>query len=1112
MLTSLEAHYYWQNLYNITQSPELSPKQQLAAYDNIFFSVLNLLTEKREKQIFAGLFAKINFVCQVYDLGQAWEDKLQALRNLLRKNNTQVRFQPTEAQRFTALSILTELVFLTQNPQNRESIPEYIAQFLADKPIVNLVERHQPTQLLTNVWASILNKSHLKEHQGKKQITLTCQTENYGKVEITVNDIQVYAQGKLYKHFRLAENCLWYVIHQNLLFTEVECLEPTAWVTTDNTLIVLEPDYLIDASAIARCFLREGVTPYLYLLDKLTLFQGNEFTLEGNLMNEILDEWVKQPTIHFEEASKKALAKYSLVASKVQKEQLMTILERIKVQFENVKNALSEFQKHELITEPTFISPTHGLQGRLDILAKDKQNPKRKDIVELKSGNSFPQSKEANHNDLIQVACYNLLIENTFQERTGISAILYSKDNNRPLRNCGKLNFEQQEALQIRNRIVAIDFALARNPQKIFDKFLSLFNNLPDYKVREAKYIDQLWQQANELERAYFTAFFSLTMRERLIAKIGSVSNTDYAEGFANLWKRSLADKKETFSILHGLQVEKFDTEKFELRLRIPDFQISIFRENDIAILYPTPDPNEPAPTKQALLKATVKRLQKSEICLKLWSKHIEKTYFEQHATWAIEPLLLEKNYDNLLASLILFLQATQEKKELILGLQQPTFEPEIPPQLEQFLQALAQKLNAEQITILRKALSAQNYFLLQGPPGTGKTSQMLKNMVQYLFNHTTEIIVLLAFTNRATDEICEKLKAVCPHEFIRFGTSDEGETFGEKILREEKTLMAISEKLKRTRVFVSTVSSFLANMQFIPQFDTLIVDEASQLTEPYLCGILPKFKRFILIGDEKQLPAVITQPPEFCKTDNPQLAQIFLSDLSISIFERLLLNAQAKNWHECYAMLSTQFRTHQDIAGFISKEFYKTLKVGSPQQQAPWTWFNPLSTDNIERNLAQSRMIFIPTQKEKQSKLHKQEAQIVAKLVSTIRKARGELFNENTIGIITPYKAQIAEITKQLAPDLQELVTVDTVERYQGSEREIIIISMALNHELQLRNLQMLNYDGSVDRKLNVALSRAREQLILLGNPEILQKATFYQKLLQYIPYHWKWKESESE
>jgi superfamily I DNA and/or RNA helicase len=109
------------------------------------------------------------------------------------------------------------------------------------------------------------------------------------------------------------------------------------------------------------------------------------------------------------------------------------------------------------------------------------------------------------------------------------------------------------------------------------------------------------------------------------------------------------------------------------------------------------------------------------------------------------------------------------------------------------------------------------------------------------------------------------------------------------------------------------------------------------------------------------------------------------------------------------------------------------------------------------------------------------------------------------TLGIITPYRSQIALIKKELQakgiPQLMD-VSVDTVERYQGSERDVIIYSFCVNYRHQLKFLPNLTEENGVliDRKLNVALTRARKRLVIIGVPEILSLDPIYRHLLEFI------------
>ena len=115
-----------------------------------------------------------------------------------------------------------------------------------------------------------------------------------------------------------------------------------------------------------------------------------------------------------------------------------------------------------------------------------------------------------------------------------------------------------------------------------------------------------------------------------------------------------------------------------------------------------------------------------------------------------------------------------------------------------------------------------------------------------------------------------------------------------------------------------------------------------------------------------------------------------------------------------------------------------------------------------------------------------------------------GEHFDPNrTLGIITPYRNQIAMIRKELqtyASSRLAGISVDTVERYQGSERDVIIYSFCVNNRSQLKSLPNLTEENGVliDRKLNVALTRARKRLIIIGNPDLLKEDPIYRRLLE--------------
>ncbi len=1081
MLNDLEAAFYLQELQQLLPPGDRPPKARMFRLQYSLVSLLNALTEAQSQETFVSNYAKIHFIGEVYDLPDELLKSCYQIRALLQRNLSSRDFIPTQTEIEGGIAVLAALVVhfsgqpLPKDLQNCQALPP-------------ISPSGAPASLLPELRAVFLHKRAAPD--GSPLLLVRDALDN--TLQIVVRDI-TWGQHKI----ALTQNCVFLERYQSLLFTNLEHIEDQLWTTTGETFMVIEPDYLVDASAIARCFQGRTISAYFALLDRLSLFEGNAATLRGNLINELLDILLRRPQETFAQAWPEALDRYKADAARLDAQTLSSIRATAQGQFMVLQQLFGQPEAGaRLRAEPSFISPRYGLQGRLDVLKTFDDQPQRKDIIELKSTGRVPDHEHIGWPaDRIQIACYNLLLDSTFHHRRGVSALLYPADTLHPLRNCGPLNFEKQQALLLRNKIVRLDWVLAKGQTTTFERLVIQLQqmDLPPYKTKEVADFARVWQSADGDERAYFAAFFGLVMREQIVAKIGGVSGIEPTEGFASLWRSHPEEKANAFAILQALTIRDFDPQTMRLILLRSQAGITAFRVGDIVVLYPTTQP----PSQYPLLKGSIAQLNQQTITLQLWSSYLDPALFRDTQThWAIEPNLMEKGYQQQCAGLAYFLSAPRAKKDLLLGKQRPQFLPSIdlpaPPDLSQ-----------EQRQILQRVLSAQDYFLIQGPPGTGKTSRMLWSIVEVLYRHTEECIVLLAFTNRATDEICEKVKLVCGEDFLRLGQPAPESPFYGQSLHALPSLEQIQERLSKTRVFVSTVASFSSNVQYIPRFDTLIVDEASQLLEPHLCGVLPRFERFILIGDEKQLPAVITQSPRHCRSDDPVLRSLGIEDLSRSVFDRLLLRAKACGWDECHAMLSVQFRTHEDIAHFFNNAFYKKLTIGSPRQSEDWQWFDPRSDDPDERFLSQSRLLFRESPWQPESKLNRPEAEAVARLATTIarRLQAQDRWHEGRLGIITPYRAQIAEILLCLPTDLQEQITVDTVERYQGSERDIILLSMAVNHPAMLKNLEAFGSDGpTVDRKLNVALSRAREQLVLFGNREILSQGVFYAQLLRYI------------
>ena len=429
--------------------------------------------------------------------------------------------------------------------------------------------------------------------------------------------------------------------------------------------------------------------------------------------------------------------------------------------------------------------------------------------------------------------------------------------------------------------------------------------------------------------------------------------------------------------------------------------------------------------------------------------------------------------------------------------------------------------LNESQLAAVRHVLAARDVAIIHGPPGTGKTRAVLRELAERLYKQDKQVL-LAAYTNRAVDEICEQLvQAGLP--FIRVGSRLGTAPVYRPYLLDNMLADCTSRQMVRGRLttcpfYVGTVASLLGKPELflLKQFDLAVVDEASQVLEAPMLALLAKVKKFILIGDHRQLPAVVAQEPETSAVA-PEVAALLrehlgLTNLRNSYFERLFRRAEA-NWPHAHGTLADQYRMHQELAVLVNEDFYEgQLRCPLPWQAEPLAragW--PAASDDFTARLRGERVVFVPTRKQPEDlsmKESSQEAELAARAAAYVAQGYGNKFNpETTLGIIASYRNQAARIRARLAQLAVEMhlpalaqVSVDTVERYQGSQREVIIVSFCCHHEHQLELMVSPDETGQVDRKLNVALTRARQQLVLLGNETMLARAPHHAALLARV------------
>lgn len=448
--------------------------------------------------------------------------------------------------------------------------------------------------------------------------------------------------------------------------------------------------------------------------------------------------------------------------------------------------------------------------------------------------------------------------------------------------------------------------------------------------------------------------------------------------------------------------------------------------------------------------------------------------------------------------------------------------------------------LNSSQQAAIRHALAAEDVAIIHGPPGTGKTTTVTVLILTAVSQG--QRVLACAPSNLAVDNLAERLAAagvsivrlghpvrILPElqtytldalverqddyrqaQKLRkeaFGLRDQAGKFrrarpamGEKkALRQEADAMldearqleavAVERVLDQANVVLSTLTAIDSAILGQRQFSMCVIDEAGQSTEPATWIPLPRVQRLVLAGDHQQLPPTILS------------AQAEAEGFGVSLLEQLML----RNGEQIARRLDVQYRMHEEIMGFSAAEFYDgTLQADASVQQH-------LLCDlpGVTRTaLTETAVTFIDTAgasydevqiDESASRSNPQEAILVTNKVQQLLAAGVQAAD---MAVITPYAAQV----QQLRNLLPESIEIGSVDGFQGREKEAVIISLV-----------RANLEGNVGflaetRRMNVALTRARRKLIVIGDSATITAHPFYARLVDYFDaigaYHSVWEE----
>ena len=987
-----------------------------------------------------------------------------------------------------------------------------------------------------------MHSSEVKEdtHDSFRRITaeVICAGENELRVRVAAPSL-------------FGEMPVW--IHRdrvNSEFDETLCLlEPGSKLNLVDVIIVdggllprfliLEPDYLVDASALAECAQEYGTCWQRYFWNRIRPKTITDSILLGNAVNLIFDELITAKdfrSVTFDSLMPKIFARYPIefVSAKSVDRRFF---QNLHSQFETLKRILSTdfsalgIDRRKAMVEPSFICEALGLQGRLDFLQVENGLCG----IDLKAGRPpYPENdlSKVSFPHRAQCALYQSMIQGVL----GIKLenqhfyLLYSRNLNpegclRPVKTSTR---ELQKLLNLRNKIVSVERDISRYGYVQAEWLVSRLtadNLIPRPSLFTERYIRPEIdcgrrrlerRDDNDLALRYFYRFYAFVSREHYLSKIGYPSGSGIS-GVASLWRMTRDEKEREGYMFSGLRLvrnraaEDIPEVEFILPGNTPSPD---FRLGDIVLFYVCDTDADRVSTRQ-VFKATIASMTADRVVLRLRDNQSYAEALPIASCYAVEHDYVDSSFLLQYKGLYTMLDASPHRRGLLVG------EAGESP-VRNMSRRLSYEYDSPDLSrILLKALQAEDYFLLVGPPGTGKTSVALRNMVREFLAIPDYQILLVAFTNRAVDEICDKLETIGEvDDYIRVGqTLSCDVAYRSHLLSERMKQCRNREEANRSihscRVFVATLSSLSGKMELfnLKRFDVAIVDEASQILEPQLVGLLSAktptgrdaIGKFILIGDHKQLPAVVVQSAEESVITDERLRSAGFVDCRISLFERLY--RRLPEGSPFADMLDCQWRMHPDIASFANTYFYKgALRDGNAPHQISLLPFTNMGDDKWERVIATKRTAFFPTKTLcAGKKYNNEEACKTAAIVNALYRLyerNGLEFDERSVGVITPYRHQIARIRQELDKfgiSAFDTIRVDTVERFQGSQNDCIIYSFCVNDESQLEWLPSYTEESGqlIDRKLNVALTRARRQLFVLGNSQLLSRNPIYRILI---------------
>jgi len=894
----------------------------------------------------------------------------------------------------------------------------------------------------------------------------------------------------------------------------------------ERSLVVLDPDTLIDVTAIATadyCGRRA-------LVEDLSRGGGNTAMARGSRVHAAFARGLLRgdPSLGLD-----------AIGGDGESDNILDERDEAAEQLRRVADWLRE---HELPgrvrTEALLLSPGLGLRGRADAVIDPDGSPT---VLDLKTGSSGGPDPRREH--AVQLAAYDLLL----RERGHAPAanwLLYAGNAAGDVgRRVPVGRDDHARVVRLRNELAAIAL-LGQAPLSPYRarclgcrvikecRTLSFLNGEREYALGHGE--EEVRSRLSDADARFYCHYSALLRLEgRAAASVGALWRLSVEVRVARGLAVSVAGMPRTVTADDGGgEVWRFGVE-----------HRSDLREGDTVLL------SDGDPIAGEATGGVVERAGAGELVVRA----------QGQGAIGVEPRLVDRYSADVsttrgLRTLWAWLGRPERLRRLVDGTMAPRF--------ETVVESAISGANEGQRRAIGLIGAARDYVLVQGPPGAGKT-RTIAQAVRSLRAEGKRVL-LASFTNRAVDAMLDALHHDDRREAVRLGSAGATSAHLHHLLLDGRARAAgvldregRSALLEGAGLVAATVATLAGAAYDDQSFDTVIVDEASQLTVPDALAALRLAGRFVLVGDDKQLPPVVQS----------KAAAEIEHGLSTTLFS-LLGERLSASGGEGRVLLSAQYRMNEDICRFPSDEWYGGLlhagnegiahgRLHLEPASVPARWrdvldparpavFVPVTPGSAkdrsggptegptgsagvspvpvsggtsassipvsggagvppvpasdrrqassatsatppQDNLLQALPVEPPSDGESAARTSMAEARVVCELCAALQ-AGG--VDAGEIGVIAPYRAQVALIRGLLREDGLDGIVADTVDRFQGSERSVILLSLVGGSGGVGRLLRD-------ERRLNVALTRARHKLILLGHAPDPRGDPLYARLL---------------